>query len=63
MAKTTNPLLDNNPLPRFDAIEPDHIEPGIQKLLATLNSQLLELERTSTPTWAGLIEPLERIDD
>ncbi|MEC7768649.1 MAG: M3 family metallopeptidase, partial [Acidobacteriota bacterium] len=63
MAKTTNPLLDNNPLPRFDAIEPDHIEPGIQKLLAKLNGQLLELERTSTPTWAGLIEPLERIDD
>ena len=53
MAKTTNPLLDNNPLPRFDAIEPDHIEPGIQKLLAKLNGQLLELERTHVHTNVG----------
>ena len=63
MAETTNPLLDDSPLPHFDAIRPEDIEPGIQELLAKLGTQLLELERAATPTWAGLIEPLERIDD
>jgi len=63
MPETTNPLFDESLLPRFDIIKPEHVEPGIEKLLATLSTQLLELERASKPTWAELIEPLERIDE
>ena len=63
MTQPTNPLLDNSPLPCFDAIRPEHIEPGIQELLAKLDTQLVELEQRPTPTWTGLVEPLERIDD
>ena len=63
MAQTTNPLLDDRPLPHFDAIRPEHVEPGMQELLAKLDTQLVELEQHPTPTWTGLVEPLERIDD
>ena len=63
MAQTPNPLLDNSPLPNFDAILPDHVEPGMQQLLARLEASLVDLEQDPTPTWAGLVEPLERIDD
>ena len=58
-----SPLLDTSPLPRFDAIKPEHVAPGIHALLAELGSQLDTLERDATPTWSGLVEPLERIDD
>ena len=63
MPETTNPLLDDSPLPHFDAIRPQDVEPGMQELLAKLGTQLVELEQSPTPTWAGLVEPLERIDD
>lgn len=37
--------------------------PGIKTLLAELNSDLDELEKTVQPTWEGLVEPLERLSD
>ena len=35
----------------------------MQQLLARLEASLVDLEQDPTPTWAGLVEPLERIDD
>ena len=30
---TTNPLLDFSALPRFDAVQPEHVAPAISELL------------------------------
>ncbi len=59
----TNPLLDSRGLPRFDRIEPAHVEPGIRELLAELGALVERLEADVEPSWAGLVEPLERIQD
>ena len=37
--------------------------PGIRALLAELNENLDNLERSVQPTWEGLVEPLERLSD
>jgi oligopeptidase A len=58
-----NPLLQLDPLPRFDAIAPEHVEPGMRALLAQLEAELSRLEAERVPTWSGLVEPLERISD
>ncbi|MDA0674275.1 MAG: M3 family metallopeptidase [Cyanobacteria bacterium] len=65
MTATTlqNPLLIGTGLPPFDAIQPDHVEPGIQTLLATLGQDLETLEANVEPTWAGLVEPLTHIEE
>ena len=59
----TNPLHLHDALPRFDLIEPSHVEPGIRTLLAELGVFLDELEANIEPTWTGLIEPLEAISE
>jgi oligopeptidase A len=58
-----NPLLDLAGLPRFDAIAPAHVEPGIRALLAQLGAELSRLEAGLEPSWTGLVDPLERISD
>jgi len=39
------------------------VVPGIRSLLADLEGELSQLEASVTPTWSGLVEPLERISD
>jgi oligopeptidase A len=58
---STNPLLDEAELPRFDLIRPEHVEPGIRALLERLGGALDALERDALPSWPGLVEPLERL--
>lgn len=57
-----NPLLVTDGLPRYDEIEPEHVEPGIKNLLIQVERQIEELEQTLTPTWDGLLKPLEDMD-
>lgn len=54
-----NPLLDFSGLPRYDAIEPTHVTPAINELIAE-NRRLVEgLAQPKTPaTWAGFMAPL-----
>jgi oligopeptidase A len=59
----TNPLLDFTELPPFDRIRPEHVEPAIRTLLPELGAELAAAERDVAPTWAGAIEPIERIGD
>ncbi len=61
--KAENPLLDERGLPRFDEIESEQIEPGMRALLVELERELDALEREVLPSWAGAVEPLERISD
>jgi oligopeptidase A len=58
-----NPLLSSAPLPRFDLITPEHVVPGMQHLLATLDAELQQLEAQVQPTWEELVEPIERLSD
>jgi len=44
-----NPLLDTQPLPRFDAIRPEHVGPAIDALLAQANEALETAVSPETP--------------
>ncbi|XP_057854237.2 probable cytosolic oligopeptidase A [Cryptomeria japonica] len=58
-----NPLLEQGPFPRFDAVEAKHVLPGIRAVLKQLENDLAELESSVEPAWPRLVEPLEKIVD
>ena len=60
---TDNPLLIGKGLPPFEAIQPEQVVPAFEHLLAKLDSELATLETTVTPTWSGLVAPLERLQE
>ena len=60
---TDNPLLIGKGLPPFDAIKPEHVVPAMTQLLAELEAELASLEQQVTPTWSGLVEPLDRLTE
>ncbi|KAI3432836.1 hypothetical protein D9Q98_010420 [Chlorella vulgaris] len=66
-ATLANPLLTDSPFPAYADVKAEHVVPGISALLADLHAQLDALERSiseqSEPTWAAVVEPLERIVD
>ena len=57
-----NPLLVSEGLPRFDRIEPQHIQPAVQALLKQSQENLKTIEEQAEPTWEGLMQPLEELD-
>jgi oligopeptidase A len=59
----TNPLLRADTLPRFDLIESAHVVPGIETLLVELEQDFARIEQSAQPTWAAVVEPLERLND
>jgi oligopeptidase A len=62
-AAVTNPLLICQGLPPFDQIEPQHIVPAMTQLLQELDEELSALEGNVVPTWSGLVEPLEQLEE
>jgi oligopeptidase A len=53
MTTAQNPLLDFSDLPRFDVIQPEHVKPAIESLLADGRALIERLTADSTPaTWA-----------
>ncbi|WP_089722293.1 M3 family metallopeptidase [Candidatus Entotheonella palauensis] len=60
---TDNPLLQLTSLPDFGTIHPDHIVPAIRQLLAETDAERQQLEAGLEPTWAGLMQPLEQLDN
>lgn len=58
-----NPLLIGEGLPPFAQIQPEQVEPAIAELLQSLEAQLTQLEAHLTPTWEGLVVPLEQIEE
>ncbi len=60
---THNPLLIGHGLPPFNEIKVEHVVPAIEQILATVNTQLTELEQNMTPTWVGLVEPVDRLSE
>ena len=56
----TSPLLDLSGLPRFDAIQPAHVEPAVRNLLEALRNTVERLQDDpAVPTWATFVEPIE----
>lgn len=58
----SNPLLVSEGLPRFDEIAPEHVVPGMKQVLADAEQKIAALEKNLTPTWEGLLKPLEDLD-
>ncbi len=53
MTTAQNPLLDFSDLPRFDLIQPEHVKPAIEILLADGRALIERLTADDTPaTWA-----------
>lgn len=60
----SNPLLSDNELPEFHAIQPEHIVPAVKQLIDNADQKLATLlESASTYTWESLIQPVEEFDD
>ncbi len=57
-----NPLLNITDLVRFDLVEPQHITPAVDHLLAQNRELIAKLEQIE-PTWENFIEPLERASE
>ena len=58
-----NPLLIGKGLPPFEDIKPEQVVPAITQLLAELEKQLTDLEAHAVPTWEGLVQPLEQLEE
>ncbi|CAN5828366.1 M3 family metallopeptidase [soil metagenome] len=55
-----NPLQDFSDLPRFDAIQPEHVTPAIDQLLEKNRTVVAQLEHSTAPvSWENFVEPLE----
>jgi oligopeptidase A len=58
-----NPLLKGQGLPPFDQIKAEQVEPAMVELLNTIDQKLTELEHALIPSWEGLVEPLEALEE
>ena len=54
-----NPLLDFSGLPRFDAIEPVHVQPAIDALVAEAEAALAVAGGVQPVGWDSVVVPLE----
>ncbi len=60
----TNPLLATADLPSYAAIQPDHVEPAIDRVLADNRAEIERLlAATDDYTWDNLLRPLEDLED
>jgi oligopeptidase A len=60
----TNPLLATADLPAYAAIQPEHVEPAIDRILAENRTEIQRLlAANATYTWENLIRPLEELED
>lgn len=59
----TQSLGDIHHLPVWDELSADKVEPGVAELISVVKSDFAELEKNLTPTWSGLMQPLEEISN
>ncbi|GAB2180207.1 M3 family metallopeptidase [Denitratisoma sp. agr-D3] len=56
---TPNPLLDFSGLPRFDAVQPEHVAPAIRQLIGDYRALITALTAPTAPaSWDGFMQPL-----
>ncbi len=59
---TDNPLLIQSGLPAFDRIQPEHVAPAVESILAQSKELLAEAEAAPLGDWDALMKPLGKID-
>lgn len=59
----TNPLLENQTLPPFSKIKPEHVQPAIRQLIEQCLTTIETLLDEGKSTWKDLIEPIDAVDD
>jgi oligopeptidase A len=59
----TNPLLADAALPAFSAIQPAHVEPAIDALLAEFRAAVPALTAVAEPAFDTVLAPLERLEE
>ncbi|MGQ0287197.1 oligopeptidase A [Pasteurellaceae bacterium 22721_9_1] len=59
----TNPLLENNTLPPFSKIEPQHIQPAVEKLIQDCRDVTEQLLKQPEPSWQNFYLPLAEVND
>ncbi|MEM8487441.1 MAG: M3 family metallopeptidase [Bacteroidota bacterium] len=57
-----NPLLHTEGLPQFSQINPEHVVPAVEHLIAEITRQFETIEKEVTPTWEGVVTALEALD-
>ena len=62
MSLENNPLLVTEGLPRYDEIRAEQVVEGVRHVLGGAEKIIAELEANLTPTWDGLLKPLEDLD-
>ncbi|MFI4868102.1 MAG: M3 family metallopeptidase [Steroidobacterales bacterium] len=60
-ATPDNPLLEDTPLPRFDAIRPEHVEPAMSRVIAEQRACVAQIEAVAAPGFSTVVEPLEEL--
>jgi oligopeptidase A len=61
MRAMTNPLLSNQSLPPFAAIEAAHVEPAVRELLDENRAAIAALLDAGADGWDSLVVPIERM--
>lgn len=61
--RADKPLLRGKGLPPFAMIEADAVVPEMTQLLDELDAELASLEANVQPTWEGLVEPLQLLEE
>ncbi|HEY6452142.1 MAG TPA: M3 family metallopeptidase, partial [Steroidobacteraceae bacterium] len=56
-----NPLLQDTPLPCFDAIAPELVQPAIARLIAEQRARVAQIEGAPEPRFETVVEPLEEL--
>jgi len=60
----TNPLLEQDGLPAFSEIKPEHVEPAIDVVLAENRAEIQRLlEQAGKPDWENFADPIDLLDD
>ncbi|MDY7022647.1 MAG: M3 family metallopeptidase, partial [Cyanobacteriota bacterium] len=62
-ATVSKPLLQGRGLPPFESITPNLVIPEMTQLLDELDLELANLEANVQPTWEGLVEALQQLDE
>jgi oligopeptidase A len=60
--KNDNPFLVREGIPPFEKMRAEDVVPAMEQVLAEVTKQLLAIEANVTPTWNGLMQPLEALD-
>ena len=59
---SNNPLLEHTTLPLFKQIEPKHIKPALEAILADNRKQLQQLLKQKKYSWNNFLAPLQEME-